>query len=81
MLFYSPDSLVFPESGLPLARTKRLELATLTSEKLLKEELRHFFDIPELQVLVVVANSQEDSRERILLVKNRIADLRAHFLR
>ncbi len=32
-----------------------------------------------MELLVVVANCQEDSRQRILLVKNRITDIRASF--
>ncbi len=39
ILLYSPELFIPAQSGLPLSMTKRIELSTLTSEKMLNKEI------------------------------------------
>ena len=47
----------------------------------MKESRTQYFNAPNHSLLIVIANIQEDSRERILLTKNRIGDTRSLFVR
>ena len=69
------------EGGRPVMEHMKIEVSALDSEALLTQLLIEFFETAEASLLIIVTNVLYDGRQRILLVKNKLSELREKYAR
>lgn len=57
----------------------KIEVTALDSENLLTQMLTEYFEREDTDLLIIVTNVLYDVRQRILLVKNKLSELRQKY--